>query len=120
VPFVAVGDKLWVREATGHAFTGEVAPGCPAECRLVYRAKELAMRDDEFVCHKTGVEDDEGGIVGTDKSMHCAGFLIFREKIEKPSQMMRICERIGVYDARKFVDSPHAAEVIDRWQELCE
>lgn len=38
----------------------------------------------------------------TDKSVHCAGALIFNEKRHTPNQMMRICERLGFYDARKL------------------
>lgn len=64
------------------------------------------MAGGEFCCHKTGevVEDEEGGseFRPTEKSQHCAGALIFLEKIGQPHQMMRICERIGMYDARKL------------------
>lgn len=36
-----VGDRLWVRETTGHEFLGpEVMPGVRSHCRLVYRATE--------------------------------------------------------------------------------
>lgn len=69
------------------------------------------MASGEFCCHKTGVtvEDDEGGsqIEPTANSQHCAGALIFLEKIGQPHQMMRICERLGMYDARKLdMDAP--------------
>jgi hypothetical protein len=37
-----------------------------------------------------------------DKSPHCAGALIFLEKLDSPHQMMRICERIGYYDRTKL------------------
>lgn len=69
------------------------------------------MASGEFCCHKTGVEgeDDEGNsaIIPTKDSQHCAGALIFLEHIEQPHQMMRICERIGLYDRRKLnMDAP--------------
>jgi len=56
-----------------------------------------------FCCHKTGESNDEtGGIEPTEKSQHCAGALIFLEHIGQPHQMMRICERLGMYDASKL------------------
>ncbi len=69
-----------------------------------------------FPCHKTTVpcEDEDGSanLRATDKSQHCAGALILLEKLETPSQMMRICERIGLYDATKL---NMAAPVYDSW-----
>jgi len=57
----------------------------------------------EFCCHKTGESDADGGqILPTDDSQHCAGLLIFLEKQNRPHQMMRICERLGLYDRRKL------------------
>lgn len=73
------------------------------------RAEELAHCEGEFPCHKTTVEgdDDDGERHETPKSQHCAGFLIMREKAERPSQMMRIAERLGFYDRRKLdMDAP--------------
>lgn len=60
-----------------------------------------------FHCHKTGIidEDDEdssGDFVATANSSHCAGMLIFLEKRGRPNQMMRIGERLGMYDSRKL------------------
>lgn len=49
-----------------------------------------------FTCHKT---------LYTDKKVpeqHCAGALIFLEKEDNPNQLMRIAERIGLYDRRKL------------------
>lgn len=60
----------------------------------------------EFPCHKTAeiVEYDEGSSEyrATKDSLHCAGALIFNELRHTPHQMMRICERIGLYDHRKL------------------
>lgn len=66
------------------------------------------MASGEFCCHKTGVSNDETGTIEpTRDSQHCAGALIFLEKIEQPHQMMRICERLGMYDASKLdMDAP--------------
>lgn len=56
----------------------------------------------EFGCHKACdlVEDDEGfeSYEPHRKTPHCAGALIFNEKRDMPHQMMRICERLGMYD----------------------
>jgi len=60
----------------------------------------------EFPCHKTAeLTDDESGSTefrATGSSLHCAGALIFLEKRNQPHQMMRICERLGLYDRTKL------------------
>lgn len=56
-----------------------------------------------FHCHKTGEHDDESGdFVPTENSSHCAGALIFLEHRKQPNQMMRIAERLGLYDHTKL------------------
>ena len=65
----------------------------------------------EFPCHQTAElqqdEDGEGGYMATDDSQHCAGLLIMLEKMGRPHQMMRIAERLGMYDASKLnMDAP--------------
>jgi hypothetical protein len=68
------------------------------------RLREFAAS--EFPCHQTAsvVEDEEGGSEyrANDRSLHCAGALIFNEKRGHANQMMRICERLGFYDASKL------------------
>lgn len=56
----------------------------------------------EFPCHKTTVYDPEGDLREVEKSQHCAGALILMERTNTPSQMMRISERVGMYDRRKL------------------
>lgn len=61
----------------------------------------------EFPCHKQCDIDEDGegeGFVEKpgDKTAHCAGALLFLEKRNAPHQMMRICERIGMYDRSKL------------------
>jgi hypothetical protein len=56
----------------------------------------------EFPCHKSTTFDDEGEATRTGDEIHCAGALILLEKLERPSQMMRISERLGMYDRRKI------------------
>ena len=56
-----------------------------------------------FHCHRTGTNDDEtGDFVSLPDSLHCAGALIFLEKQHRPNQMMRIGERLGLYDHRRL------------------
>ncbi len=69
----------------------------------------------EFPCHKTLREAADGETHETAKSKHCAGALIFAEKHERPTQMMRICERIGMYDRTKLVGFE---DVFDSIQEM--
>jgi len=70
------------------------------------REIERSLVRSEFPCHKTTEsaegEDDEGSRVSTNDSIHCAGALILMEKMGRSSQMMRIAERIGMYDHTKL------------------
>lgn len=63
------------------------------------RLREFASG--EFPCHQTA-NGESGEYLPTEKSIHCAGALIFNEKRETPHQMMRICERLRFYDMRKL------------------
>ena len=57
----------------------------------------------EFACHQTCDTDDETDTFNdNENSLHCAGALIFLEKRGKTTQMMRITERLGLYDRRKL------------------
>lgn len=65
------------------------------------RLKEFASG--QFPCHQTADADNEDSEYrATEKSVACAGALIFNEKRNMPNQMMRICERLGMYDASKL------------------
>lgn len=66
------------------------------------REIERSLVRGEFPCHKTTTYDGDGDLHATDKSQHCAGALILLEKLNQPSQMMRISERVGMYDRRKL------------------
>lgn len=60
-----------------------------------------------FACHKTTIHDDDGESVRHDGEMHCAGAMIMLEKMGLPNQIMRIGERIGMYDAQAIsMDAP--------------
>lgn len=80
---------------------------------------ENALVRSGFPCHKTTVhtedEDGCGDLVEDENSKHCAGALILLEKLEQPSQMMRICERLSLYDRRKL---DMDADVFDDFDEM--
>jgi hypothetical protein len=62
------------------------------------RLKDFADNG-EFMCHKTCDNDEESSaFVGNEKSVVCAGMLIFNEKRKTPNQMQRISGRLGIYD----------------------
>lgn len=70
----------------------------------------------EFPCHRTieHLESEHGEDAGfrekNGKGKHCCGALIFAEKNRTSTQMMRICERIGMYDAASLMADK---EVVD-------
>jgi hypothetical protein len=63
----------------------------------------LSSQGGDFPCHKTTkyseAQDDR---VATRKSLHCAGALIYAEKQGTATQLMRISERLGMYDHTKL------------------
>lgn len=65
----------------------------------------ITRHQQTFACHKTTklAETERGSdMVETPKSEHCAGALIMLEKLEQPNQLMRVAERLGVYDRSKL------------------
>jgi hypothetical protein len=70
------------------------------------REIERSLIRAEFPCHKTTEdhEDEEGNPerIVTKDSIHCAGALILLEKEGRSSQMMRIAQRLGLYDPEKL------------------
>lgn len=69
------------------------------------RALEIAdsLVRSAFPCHKTTQFDDEDGEhVPHVKEQHCAGALIVMEKMGQPSQMVRIAERLRMYDRNRL------------------
>jgi hypothetical protein len=74
----------------------------------------------EFPCHKTTVpdeDDDEGGRCDTKDSQHCAGALIFAEKNDNHTGMMKIAGRLGMYEPDKL-DKAAFDEVFDDIDEM--
>ena len=64
------------------------------------RANEIVYANGGFSCHKTTTE--KGRSCKDKNAQACAGRLIMLERSNMPDQMMRICERIGLYDRTKL------------------
>lgn len=72
--------------------------------REIIRAME---RGEDFPCHKTldyeATGDDlDAEPVRTQRTATCAGYAILCELQNRPTQMMCIAERIGLYDREKL------------------
>lgn len=83
------------------------------------RAEEIADSLEggaTFYCHKTLDYDDMEGEV-TSRSRACAGSMITMERDGQPNQIMRIAERIGMYDPTRLeMDSP-VFDSLQEWKE---
>ena len=95
---------------------------CPFRSDIAFylhraRKQEIAnglLRDQTFTCHKTvDYSDDEPR--DTSSSQHCAGALIILERLERPNQMMRIAERLGLYDRRRLDMNAPVYPDFDAW-----
>lgn len=94
----------------GCPFRTDVEPYLAAE-RAEEIIEAITRRQQTFACHKHTRfdEDEEGESVNVPHSddQHCAGALILLERMEMPNQMMRISERLGLYDRTKLhMDAP--------------
>jgi hypothetical protein len=69
-----------------------------------------------FSCHKTVDRDDES-IERGNRERQCAGVLITLEREDMLNQMMRIGERIGMYDRTKLNMDANVYDSLDEWQE---
>jgi hypothetical protein len=66
---------------------------------------ERSLERGAFNCHETLDYkrcDEDGAPAETEHTAHCAGALILLEKLGRSSQLMRIGERLGLYDPRKL------------------
>ena len=86
------------------------------------RAKSIAKmmasaNGGTFPCHETVKDDDDG--IASPNEIHCAGALICAEKQRNATQMMRIAERLGIYDAQALMqDNPAADDVFGSVKEM--
>ena len=78
----------------------------------------LTEKQQTFSCHKTVDYSSSNGGEENRKTEHCAGALIFLEELNKPNQMMRWMERIGVYDSHKLTDQETVYKSVEDM--LCE
>lgn len=72
-------------------------------------AAQLHSNAGDFYCHKTtgGSEAGEFDPSGDGRARVCAGALITLENENRPTQMMRIAERLGMYDRTELdMDAP--------------
>lgn len=67
-------------------------------------------RQETFTCHDDLPKPES-------KRQHCVGVMLMLEKINRPNQMMRICERMGMYDRTKLVGADSVFDDFDDWIE---
>jgi len=73
--------------------------------RVMEITNGLLYENTPFSCHKTTTSI--GRTNNHKEAQHCGGALIFMEKNDNAHQMMRIMERLGMYDRTKLdMDSP--------------
>jgi len=102
-------------------FRTDVKPYIKAE-RAEEIADAISRQQQTFACHETTIEceeDSEGncGLTDGPNSQHCAGAMIILEKMQLPNQMMRIAERLGMYDSRKLDMKSPVYEDLEEWIE---
>lgn len=84
-------------------FRRDCLRGWLGEARAGEIAGSLGWDGGTFQCHETTDWDEEMGEPSRDENtQHCAGALIVMERTETPSQMVRIAERLGLYDRRRL------------------
>lgn len=64
----------------------------------------LNTQGGSFPCHKTTEFGDDGEHLPHSKEVHCAGALIFMEKHQTQTQIVRIAHRLGIYDPDKLAN----------------
>jgi len=79
-------------------FRRDSMKGWLGEDRAQEISHDITTEQKTFSCHKTNDLDENGDIIETKKTEYCAGALILLEKLELPNQMMRIAERLGIYN----------------------
>ena len=89
-----------VRPCKDRPFRSDI-PGYLTVGRVTEIIESITTRQGTFSCHKTN-DFDDGEAIETKDSQHCAGAMIFLEQFGRPNQMMRIAERLGLYDRTKL------------------
>jgi hypothetical protein len=102
-----------VRPCAQCPFRRDVAPYLTVE-RVVELEDALTRQQQTFACHKTvdytDDHDEDGESVESRpdvEEQHCAGAMILLEHLDRPNQMMRWMERLGLYRREKLdMDAP--------------
>lgn len=81
------------------------------------RAEEIAYAaianpGGTFPCHKTTIMVDDDLEEGPD-TQYCAGALIFAHKLDSLNQMMRVAERLNLWDGRTMQDQDAVFDSLD-------
>ena len=71
----------------------------------------------EFPCHETVDYNAETDHQAGAEAKHCAGALIYAEQQGVSTQMMRIVERLGMYDRTQLADAAVVWADLDEWLE---
>jgi hypothetical protein len=84
------------------------------------RVDEIAdalLNDDGFTCHKTIEYDDSDGTPTiTRDARECGGAMATLEKMNRPSQVMRIAERLGMYERHQIDPDAPVYDSINEWR----
>lgn len=85
------------------------------------RAHEIAtnlLDGCEFHCHQTTEYDEKSDeMISGEGARFCGGALIMLERMGAPNQMMRIAERLGIYDPERLDDGTPVAWSVDEFVE---
>lgn len=74
----------------------------------------LSLNGGSFPCHKTTVDTDDGDRAYGDRTLECAGSLLFGHKQGRYNQHARILGRIGMFNP----DAMDASAVFDSTAEM--
>lgn len=99
---------------------------CPFRRGTVMKLTEARIRELDrslirhngatFLCHETVDYSEDSAGRSTSKTKHCAGALAYIENQGVSSQMMRIAERLGMYDRKKLLED--AGDLV--WEDVVE
>lgn len=84
------------------------------------RVDEIAdslERGESFSCHKHNDFDEDGQAVPTQSERECGGVMATLEREERPNQMMRIAERLGMYNPANLDPNAPVFDSIEEWRD---
>lgn len=83
-------------------FRTDCLKGWLGESRAAEITDSIVNQQQYFPCHETTRFDYDGNSTNVASEQHCAGAMILLEKINMPNQMMRIAERLRMYDRTRL------------------